>query len=664
MTWPRSIRLVLPLALALGLLTGPSAPSGPHGPTVAAASESAAAPAPRAQPAEAARPNPEALAEFFNRLVPEQLARRQIPGAAVAVVQDGELAFARGYGLADLDRQAPVVADRTLFHIGSNAKLLTWTAVMQLVERGELDLEADVNRYLDLHVPATYPEPITLERLLAHTAGFENRDFGWLAPGPDEVTPLGPWLAANLPARVRPPGQEAGYSNYGAALAGYIVERVSGLAYSDYVEQRILRPLQMERSTVRQVVPERLAPDASKGYLVTPDGFQEQPLYTYQGLPAGTVRATATDVARFMLAHLQDGRYGQARLLAEPTARQMRQTLFRPDPRLNGLAYGFLELDRNGQRVVGHYGSAAPVHYSLLALLPDEGVGLFVAYNADSARPLTIGNETIAAFLDHFYPASSAAPLVARPDFATRAEQFTGEYQRNNFGGSYTTVEKIGRVLGGPTNRQVRNPGDGTLEVASGLFGTQRFVEVEPDLFGEVDGQERLLFRRDRQGRVVEAFISGEPEYAFERLSLADQPGFNQLLLLASVALFLSALLAAAGGWLLGRRGPARTEEPLGRLARRVAVGAAGVSLLFLVGLLLALGDPAPLMGDYSRLRALLLLPLFGSALSVGTLLLALLAWRRRLWRRPARLHYTAVALGGLGFTWFLIHWNLLGYHF
>jgi CubicO group peptidase (beta-lactamase class C family) len=197
---------------------------------------------------------------------------------------------------------------------------------------------------------------------MTHTAGFENRDLGWLAASPEAVTPLGPWLAVNIPARVRPPGMEAGYSNYGTALAGYIVERVARVAYQDYLEQNILAPLDMERSTARQRVPAALAPDMATGCVFEEGRFREEPLAVYQGTPAGLIRATAPDVGRFMLAHLQDGRAGRRRNLWAATARRMRQTLFRPDPRLNGMAYGFLEMDRNGERIVGHIGSAAPVH--------------------------------------------------------------------------------------------------------------------------------------------------------------------------------------------------------------------------------------------------------------------------------------------------------------
>lgn len=616
-----------------------------------------AGPAPERPPLDAVT-----LAAFFDELVPTQLEERQIPGAVVAAVSEGGLVFARGYGWADLERRSPVVADQTLFHIGSNTKLFTWTALLRLAEQGRVDLDADINTYLDFRIPASYPTPITLRHLLSHTAGFENRDYGMLALRPAEVQPLAAWLPARLPTRVRPPGEAVGYSNYGTALAGYVIERVTNRPYEEYIEQELLVPLGMQHSTVRQAVPPALLPDVAHGYIRAGGGFRDQPLPIYQGFPAGAIRATATDLSRFMLAHLQDGRLGTAQILRADTAQLMHQTLFRPDPRLNGMAYGFWEMDRNGVRVIGHIGSAAPVHYSLLSLLPDEGIGLFVAYNGDAARPLTAENETLAAFLNHFYP-SPLAEAAAAPDFGRRASQFTGEYRRNTFGGSLTTIEKVRRVLG-DGNRRITDPGDGTLDI-TGLGGHTRFVEIAPDLFRERTGPELLHFRRDATGRVIEASFSGSPVYTYERVSLLEAPAFNQALVLVSTLLFSSALLASAVRWIVRRWRPteSRLERSCG-LAHWVAGVAAGVNLLFSVGLLLLLGAPATLAGDFLWLRALLFLPLLGLVLTAAVVVYTILAWRWRLWGLPERLHYTAVALAMLAFGWFLSTWNLLGFHF
>ena len=252
--------------------------------------------------------------EFFDDLIPEQLREGHVAGATVSVVQNGRPVFAKGYGYADLEQREPVVADETLFYPGSAGKLFTWTAVMQLVEEGKLDLDADVNRYLDLDVPDTHAEPITTSDLMTHTAGFEEEFSALFVAERQDVLPMREFLIRNMPERVYPPGEYFAYSNYGTALAGYIVERVSGMPYEQYVEENVLGPLGMENSSAGQPLPDRLAADLSKGYRY--DGTYDPSDFEWlAATPAAPVRATATDMSRFMLAHLQNGSYDGGRIL-------------------------------------------------------------------------------------------------------------------------------------------------------------------------------------------------------------------------------------------------------------------------------------------------------------------------------------------------------------
>ncbi len=274
----------------------------------------------------------------------------------------------KGYGYADLARSIPVRPDATLFRVGSITKLFTWTAVMQLAEEGKLDLDADVNTYLDFEIPDTYPQPITLKHMMSHTTGFEEIGFGLFPSRLDLIQPLGKRLIGRMPARVRPPGQVSAYSNYAVELAGYIVERVSGLPYQEYVEKNLFPPLNMAHSTARQPLPAALASDMSVGYNYGRGAFHPN---DFQLLPQseGAISSTASDLARFMIAHLQNGEYLGARILRPETAQQMHSTLFRMDERVNGLAYGFMERIVNGQRVIGHSGDTL-IFVSDLWLLP------------------------------------------------------------------------------------------------------------------------------------------------------------------------------------------------------------------------------------------------------------------------------------------------------
>src|SRR5215211_6632351 len=227
--------------------------------------------------------DPAELEAFLDKLLGKEMERHHIAGAAVSVVKDGKLFFAKGYGYADLENGIPVDPERTIFRIGSVGKLFTWTAVMQLAEQGKLDLDADINTYLDFRIPDTYPQPITLKHLMTHTAGFEDRYYERLAKDPNDLLPPREWLISHMPARVRPPGDIAAYSSYGTALAGYIVARVSGKPYDQYVQEHILNPLGMVHTTARSYTTARssMSPDirahTSVGYVYKDGAFQEFP---------------------------------------------------------------------------------------------------------------------------------------------------------------------------------------------------------------------------------------------------------------------------------------------------------------------------------------------------------------------------------------------------
>ncbi|HZC01558.1 MAG TPA: serine hydrolase domain-containing protein, partial [Gammaproteobacteria bacterium] len=223
--------------------------------------------------------DPAELEAFLDELLGKEMEENHIPGAAVSVVKDGKLFFAKGYGSADIENKIPVDPEQTIFHVGSVGKLFTWTAVMQLVEEGKLDLDEDVNTYLDFRIPDTYPQPITLRHLMTHTSGFEDRLLDSVVSDTSEVIPAREWLVTYMPARVCPPGDCAGYSNYNAMLAGYIVARVSGEPYHQYIQEHIFDPLDMVHSTAQSPIPPDLRAHASVGYTYEDGDFQAFPDY-------------------------------------------------------------------------------------------------------------------------------------------------------------------------------------------------------------------------------------------------------------------------------------------------------------------------------------------------------------------------------------------------
>jgi len=611
--------------------------------------------------------DPAELETFLDGWFSQQMEKNHIAGAAIAVVKDGQLFFTKGYGYADLENKIPVDPETTIFRIGSVGKNITWTAVMQLVEQGKLDLNADVNTYLDFRIPDTYPQPITLKNLMTHTSGIEDRWLESLTPDASELVPAHDWLVANFPGRVRPPGEAAGYSNYNAMLAGYIVARVSGEPYDEYIQKHIFDPLGMTHSTVQSHIPENLRPFASKSYMYENGAFQQFPDYFSQPavLPSGFHQASVTDMARFMIARLEGGFYGDAstemRILEESTAKEMLTTLYTPDPRLKGTAYGLFDLSDNGQWALGHEGYA-PKMYGQLLLLPEQHLGVYVVYNSTGADDAALTKQHTGfqrAFFDHYYPAPAVTPLQPKAEFAKQTARFTGSYRDAN--SHSTTPEKVLYLFG---SLDIRDGGDGVLVVPIAEGIELQFVEVEPLYFHQVDGPYSMVFHEDEKGNIVYMFTDILPEWGFRKLAWYETPGFNMILAQVCVLIFLSMLLVALVRAIRNRRADPASRGA--RVADWIIFGISLLNVLFLVAVAMKFPptQPSELHGISLITELAMGLGVAAAVLTIGALVTTVLAWKDRYWGVVYRVYYTLVTLAAVAFVWFLNYWNWLGWRY
>ena len=631
---------------------GAQAPVAP-GPRPAPAT-AAVAPA---QSADARRgpTDPREVEAFLDGLMEGQMKAKNIAGATVAVVRDGRILFSKGYGWADLATHRPVSAESTLFRIGSVSKLFTWTAIMQQVEAGKLDLHRDINDYLDFKVPATYAQPITLYNIMTHTAGFEDRGFALFS---ETREPRGRFLKEHMPARVRPPGTYSSYSNYATALAAYIVERVTKTPWETYIEQHIIQPLGIRNATGRQPLPPDLAGQMSVGYAREGDQLVAKPFELLIPMaPAGSVSASANAMATFMIAHLQNGEYNGVRILADSTARFMHSPAFTHDARLDGYDYGFYDQSSHGVHLIGHGGDTEYFHTDF-SMAPDEGWGVFVSYNSQTGGELSFG-PFLQAFLDHYYPVPTATLAQAKGHVDAA---YLGSYRVNR--GSYTTLEKAAGLASAV--KVASDPGHpGVLIVASPL-GKQRYVQAGKDLFSEIDGNEKIAFQRDRAGNVTHFFMNSAPMLAMEKLSWYQAPALHQLLLGLTLVLLLTVPFVMFASWLLHRR--FRELTPLSgseRLARWTALLATGLAVAFVVGLVSVVSNPQGLIkGHASGLNILLLLPVLLVLAALALVVFTVMAWRGGWWGRWGRVHYTAVAIGTVVLVLVLNYWNLIGWKY
>jgi len=628
-----------------------AAPEPPAGDAPGAKStlDPAAAPRRRQGPTD-----PAELEAFVDGVMATHMKDKHIAGAAIAFVVDNRPFFAKGYGYADVAAKKPVDPDTTMFRVGSVSKLFTWLAVMQLVDEGKLDLDADVNEYLtDFKIPNTFDEPITLKHLLTHTPGFEDRVIGLFGRSADDVRPLGALLADELPARVRKPGELVSYSNHGTALAGYIVQEVSGVPWAEYIETTILEPLEMHHSTIRQPAEDKLPPELSKGYEYAGGRFVEQGFEYVPAAPAGAMSASAGDMVKFMIAHLQNGKVGDVRIISEQTAKAMHGSLFRHDPRIEGMAYGFMRMKYGDEQIVEHGGDTFAFH-SHFVMLPERNSGFFVSYNTATAGAAR--DTLLRALLDRYYPPSDPSPPEPTSDFADRRALFPGTY--GTLRHAYTSPAKVGALF---SVLNVSADDEGLLIGGGG--DRRRFVEIEPMLFQEVDGQRRVAFRQNDNNEVTHLFVAGAP-VAFARVPWFETPRFALALIVACVAIFVSAVL----GWPLAAFISRGHGQSLQRSAgSKVATWLAwltSLTALVVIGLaMIPFSDPEEIVfGIPPLLTGLLLATPAIAALVAGVFVCSIVAWAKRYWRFSARLHYTAVLIAGPAFVWFLQQWNLLGY--
>ncbi len=610
------------------------------------------------EPAEGIK-DPAELEAFLGGLFEKQMAENHIAGVTVSVVKDGQLFFQKGYGFANLETQTPVDPDNTLFRIGSVTKLFTWAAVLQLYERGQLDLDADINTYLDFQIPATFPEPITLKHLISHTAGFEDRKYDMAVTSPDQLQPLGKFLAGHIPARVRPVGQLSVYSNYGADLAGYIVERISGMPYAGYIETNILQPLGMVHTTALQPLPGALAASMSESYRFQKNAIQPGFFELLSTQPSGAISSTSADMARFMLACLDGSLF-----LKDSTKQLIQTSLWPVSPGLSGLTYGFFDYTYNGQRILFHPGDTLQFH-SLLMLIPGQQLGIFFSYNTESAG--SMWDKSMIAILQHYFP--HALTSHSTPSgFQERAERYAGAYHIAR--SSYTTIEKVNDLL--KEWLVIKPSGDEALLFGSGLSPQKlRLVETGPLTLIWPEYGIQLMFQENNQGNITHLVDLHFPVQPYEKVPWIADPLIHWILLAACFVLFLSVILAAIIRFIAHAVRKNRPEDRsiFPRLARLLVLLVSTLNLAALVAFLVIFLDPngfefAIAFGQMSTINILLVAWLAAAILTAGLIIFTAIAWRQRYWGLPSRIHYTLVTLSALSFVWFLNYWNLLGFRY
>jgi CubicO group peptidase (beta-lactamase class C family) len=612
------------------------------------------------------------LVHLLDSLIVPGLQKYHIPGMVVAIVHDSDVAMAKGYGYADVERKIPFDPDSTVIRIASVSKLFTATAVMQLVERGMLDMHQDIDAYLTRFKVENCPgQPITLYHLLTHTAGFDDRNIGKSAWTQESQIPLGDYLATRLPRRICAPGEVYTYSNFSNALAGFVVEEVAHEEYASYVRHNILEPLGMRRSDYR-LRPD-IQPLMAQCYSHDRAGFHHEPFDFINDYPGGQMLSTGRDMAKFMIAHLQLGQYAGKRILSEESARAMHTVQFTHHKDLaRAVGYSFGVAIERGQTILTHDGGYTGVGSRVL-LFPESRLGFFMACNImDGALIDEVSRKLVETLIPEPPQDSTKYPLTALPPHDGNIAEFAGTYRFSRY--VHGSVEKMGVLIGmaGPELTIGRNE-EGMILMDTYYGKPRRMIQIQPCLFQSIDDKYMCAFRRDASGKITHLFTNGTT--AFEKISWYETTAFHRSLLGVSLLFFafVSIVLPIIRRIRKTRKPSGLDVDPVRWFSQKTAAA----FLFYFLGLVIVLGFVVPqgeLMIGFVHgmhwatyvVQTIALLGILLLAGLLGSLFWGVVSGLGEKTKTPGQSGWLGfvTAVGGVAFVWFLWYWNLIGYQF
>ena len=598
--------------------------------------------------------NPAVVEAFVDGVVKTNMKSSHSPSGVVAVMKNGKMIFSKGYGFLDVENRIPVDPETTLFRIGSVSKLFTWVAVMQQVEQGNLDLDADVNQYLkSFQIDDSWPgQPVTLRHIMTHTAGFDESVFGHLIlDDASRIIPLDQSLAKYQPQRVNAPGQHTAYSNWATALAGLIVSNVSGVPFNDYIQRNIFDVLGMKNASFAEPLPPELDANMAKAYSYTDGRYNEQNYEIISNFgPAGAAAVSAHDMSIFARALLNGGALDGRRILKAETLQQMIDEGFTHDERVRGMGLGFLKRrfgppdfenfghDGGTSRFNTHFGMSQKEDFMLFSSFSGPGMGI-------------TRNTFVKSFYDEFFP--NEVTVVTPPaDFAERGKRYEGTY--NSWRSSFTKIESLMRLSGG---MKVVSLPDNTLMIAD-----KRYVEVGNNLFREVDDYGRVAFQEDANGEITGFVIDGYGVMQLYKAPFYETREFTGSLVGLSLLIFVGVFLRLAYQW-----SGFRALRGMEKKAFVASISVAVTNSLFFIfasigvsGGLIALTYDTP-----TTLKFSLIFPMLATLAALYHVYCSMQVWRQgALVSSWARVRYSLVSLCALFMAWFYYYWNLLGFNY
>lgn len=607
--------------------------------------------------------NNEDISKFMNNYFKENMEKYNVPGAAVVVVKDNKEVFKSGYGYSDLESKVKVDPDKTSFPAGSVSKLFTATAIMQLYENGKIDLDKNINYYISPYkVNNKYSEDVTCRNILTHSSGLdEASELNGTTTDENSIKSQEYFMDTHRLVVVAEPNTICRYSNEGYDVLGYIVERVSGMSYEEYVKENILNPLNMKNSSVRLK-----GSNTSIGYEYDDNGNYNvaNPLaYQYTSGSAGII-STASDMENFITANLNNGQFQNSSILSQNSVNLMHSKQFSNSEALPGMGLGFIRSYKNGQEVIKHEGALHSGYISTLFLIPKENLGIYVTTNSLNGLPFNFEEE----FLNYFYPQSNEEFRVDEKNVNKDYSKYEGTY-RSYDGTSKTNIMKLNVLYDQSMDLKIKDNKNGTLtlnEISQGREEiTTNLVEIEDGVFLREDGRGKFAFRFDKDGNVTYAF-NDVSENSFEKIKFYENTNFIffsiisiLIITLINIFIFIRSLIKRKN----------RKQNSIGtskviKILRRLnfAIGIFNLTGIFgavILAMAMIVNNNFNLM--YLLYFFLTLLILSTGMTFINLILLIFVFFKKKMIIRE-KIYYSILSLANLLVVWLLYYFNLLGY--
>jgi hypothetical protein len=455
---------------------------------------------------------------------------------------------------------------------------------------------------------------------------------------------------------VMPAGRHSSYSNHGTALAAHIVELVSGMKWDEYVEYNIINALELSSTTFRQPLPDNISKRVSKAYKHVGGRMVEKPFELIPLAPVGSVTTSAPDMARFMKMLLAKGQLNDSTILDSASFNMLLKPFLQHADGVNKTLQGFMDVSRNGVRIVGHGGDTFWFH-SLLALLPDHDMGIFLSFNSEGGGGTYL--EVLDAIVDEFFAESKQLlPTIELEE--EYIKQFAGEYIANRY--PHSDYLKLVSLF----SRMEVLVEDGKLKVLRDDKASY-WEPVGTLLFQKQNEPEYLAFALDDKGKVAHAFDGRMAIFAYNRANVWETKGLHFSIFLGAIILSVIVIIYWPLVFFVRRRYHPMSvaQRTLPVTANVIAWICALLLLSFYFGLSAMLSDvEASVYSVPVGMKFLLIIPFVILIISLAMAYLSWEVWFYRGTRLRSRFFYSLITVVNLFALWQIYFWNFLGWNY